>query len=406
MESKQPNIASPPGFEVDGDAANAPVHGRINDLIKMRTTTTRAAVAGAATRMGRHTVPYTNERHDLDNTHWRSTEPPMQKRNFDDLVQQETEEEVIRSAPLSLPTYSLAHQGRFSASSDIPSCTAEFDHNATITAITGEDDGGFVCRIEVQIAFTADSCTGTCRMPVANMNSGLAEYYRTHSNNGEAFELEEVCDPESLSGLIRLGRVTDEDHIPGTYTCEAEFGLFEKDSPFVAKAFVPKKHVPGYKLVDWEGEQSAVASIEMPKREPRLRHNVEFSRPIENSREQMSATIWSNDGDDCALRIRVQILAYEFDGPQIYLEFRSRQCEATWWHFHGRMNRELKHGRFTISSWPVPNKESDEEFGTDWTDRTTGFDASRRLRELRKLIESNRSNSKEHIECCPCLVQE
>lgn len=382
MESKKPKIASPPGFEVNDDAANAPVHGTNNDLTKKRTTTTSAAVAEAATRNARHTEPLATRKGNPDNINWRSTEPPIQMREVDHELQQEAKEEVIRTAPLSLTTFSLAHQGRFSASSGIPFWTRELNHNAALAAITAEQDGVFICRIHVQIAFTTDSCTGTCRMPITNLNSGLAEYYRTHSNHVEAFELEEICVPGSLSGLVRLGRVMSEDESPGTYTCEAEFGSFEADSPWAAKVYVPKKHVPDYKLVDWESEQNAVTSIESPKREPRLRQVVEFSRHIQYHREQMSATIWSNDGDDYALRTVAQILAYEFDGPQIYLEFRARQHEATWWHFHGRMNREVKHGQFTLSSLPVPNALSDEKFGVNWTDRSLESDLLQRLREL------------------------
>lgn len=398
-----PKIASPPGLEVDGDAANAAVHGTNNDLTRKRITTTPATVAGATSRRGRHTEPYTTKKHNSDNTHWRSTEPPMQKRNIDDLIQQGAEEGVIRSAPLSLPTFSLAHQGHFSRSSGIPFWTMELNHRAALTAITGEEEDAFVCRIKIQICDTAQSCTGLCRMPIAYMNSGLAEYYRTHVNHGEPFELGDICDRETLSGLVRLGKVTDEDHNSGTYTCEAEFGSFEADISWVAEAYVPKKHVPGYKLVDREGEQNAVASIEPSQIETKLRHLVEFSRHIEYDREQMSVTFWSNDGNDHALETVAQILAYEFDGPIIYLEFRMRQCEDSWWHFHGRMNRELKHGRFTASTWPVPNLQSDGKFGMDWTDRIIGCDTSRRLQKLVECTKSYRSNSKEQY--CSCLEQ-
>jgi hypothetical protein len=251
METNKHNIAFLLGPEVDADATNALVHETNNNLTRKRITTTPVTVARAATRSNRHNEPHTTERHNANNTHWRSTEPPLQMREVDHELQQDAKEEVIRSAPLSLPTFSLAHQGRFSASSDILWWAAELNHKATLTAVTGEDDDdGFICRITIKICGTADSCTGLCRMPIANMNSGLAEYYRTHSNHAEAFELEEICDPETLSGLVRLGRVTDEDQIPGTYTCEAKFGLLEADNPWVAEVHVPKKHVPGYKLVD------------------------------------------------------------------------------------------------------------------------------------------------------------
>jgi hypothetical protein len=109
----------------------------------------------------------------------------------------------------------------------------------------------------------------------------------------------------------------------------------------------------------------------------------------------MSVTFWSNDGNGYSLETVVQILAYEFDGPIIYLEFRLRQCEDSWWHFHGRMDRELKHGRFTVALWPVPNVQSDEKFGMDWADRFIESDAPRSIQELMECTKSYKSDSKE-----------
>ena len=156
------------------------------------------------------------------------------------------------------------------------------------------------------------------------------------------------------------------------------------------------------KLVDWEGEQNAVASTEisgkeseMNEMEPARRHTVEFSRYIETDWEQMSVTFWSADGEYCCETPEAHILAYEDDGLQIYLEFRLRQCEASWWHFHGRMDRGLTHGRFNISSSPVPNMESNAHFGRGWMDRSVESDTARKIRELREQIQSNRVDSKE-----------
>jgi hypothetical protein len=253
-----------------------------------------------------------------------------------------------------------------------------------------EEDDAFICRVTINIGNTAESCTGLCRIPNAGMDSGLKEYYRECPDPMEVLELGEVCDTDALSGLVRLGRVTGEDHIPGTYTCEAEFGLFEDVNPWVAEVYVPKKHVPGYKLVDWEGEQDAVASIETkaPEDEPARLHTVVFSRYIEYHREQMSATVWSADGEYYRLESAVQILAYEDDSPQIYLEFRVRKCEASWWHFHGRMDRGLSNGRFNRSRSPVSNIKSNEKFGMGWMDRSIESDAMRKLRELREWIQN------------------
>lgn len=352
METDQPQIAFLQGSEVNRNASDAPIHRIRNDLRRRHTTILPVNTAIVQRRS--------------DDTPQRWTEPLLKTSKVDHAVQQDAEEEETREAPLSLPTFSLAHQGRFSARSGIPFWTAEMGHDAILTAITREEDGAFVCRISMHLQNTAEVCTGFCRIPIAEMNSDVAEYYRKRPSWMEDVGLVE------LLGKARLGRVMGEDHSPDTYTCEAEFGLFEEVNPWEAEVYVPKKHVPDYKLVDWEGEQNAVASIEtsdkdseVNEQEPARRHTVEFSRHIEAHREQMSVTFWSADGEYYRVRPEVQILAYEHAGPQIYLEFRARQCDASWWHFHGRMDRGLTHGRFNISPSPVPDVESNAHFAMD-----------------------------------------
>lgn len=382
MEKNESEHASPQKSELDRNAFDTPIHPIRNDLKRKHMTTTP--------------VNNTIEDHEFNGTHQRWTEPLPKKHKIDHAVQQEAEEEEIREAPLSLSTFSLAHQGRFSRRSGIPFFTAEMDHDATLTAITREEDGVFVCRINIWIKGTDESCIGLCSVPIAEMDTDVAKYYRKRPEWMEDVELNPV------SGKVRLGRVAGEDHSPGTYTCQAEFGDFEAVNPWEAEVYVPKKHVPDYKLVDWEGEQNAVASIEisgkeseMNEQEPARRHTVEFSRYIETDRKQMSVTFWSADGEYHCVRSEAQILAFEDDGPQIYLEFRLRQCEESWWHFNGRMDRGLTHGRFDISSSPVPNIESNAHFGMGWMDQSIESDTARKIRELRERIQSNRVDSKE-----------
>ena len=224
METNEPKLASQRGSEVDRNAFDTPIHQIRNDLKRKHMTTT--------------TVNTTIEEHNSSDIHQRWTEPLPKKHQVDHAVQQEAEEEEIREAPLSLPTFSLAHQGRFSRRSGIPFFTAEMDHDVTLTAITQEEDGGFVCRINIWIRGTDESCTGLCSVPIAEMDNDVAEYYRKRPK-----WLEEVG-LRHISGRIRLGRVMGEDHSPGTYTCEAEFGLFDAVDPWEAEVYVPKKHVP------------------------------------------------------------------------------------------------------------------------------------------------------------------
>lgn len=308
METNEPKLASQRGSEVNRNTFDTPFYQIRNDLKRKHMTTTP--------------VNTTVEEHEPNDTHQRWTEPLPKKHKVDHAVQQEAEEEEIREAPLSLPTFSLAHQGRFSRRSTIPFFTAEMDHDATLTAITGEEDGVFVCRINVWIKGTDESCTGLCSVPIAEMDSDVAEYYRKRPEWMDDVELNPV------SGKVHLGKVAGEDYSPGTYTCQAEFGDFKAVNPWEAEVYVPKKHVPDYKPVDWEGEQNAVASIEtsgkeaeVNEQEPARRHTVEFSRYIETDREQMSVTFWSADGEYYSVRPEAQILAYEYEGSHIYLEF-------------------------------------------------------------------------------------
>ena len=404
METTKPTSASPQGSNVDDGATNASIHQICNGIKKQSIADTPMATAKAATEDVRHGTKRTFEEHNPYASHGLSTEP-RKRRKVDHAIEheEEGEEEVEEEeddeeeeevpAPLSLPTFSLAHRGDFSGQSTIPYYTAERSHGAHLAGITGEDDGVFTCDVVIQIRNTAESCTGICNVPVAEMDSNLTQCHRKHCEQSEDVDMEKAhqgCTCETPTGKVRLGRVIGEDKSPGTYTCEAEFGRFGAANPWVAEVYVPKKHVPGYKLVDWEGEQNAVASIETssedseaPEQEPARRHTVEFSRRIENHQEQMSATFYSLDGTDDRLQDGVQILANEFDGAHMYLEFRVREDDASWWHFHGCLDRGLTHGRFYISSSAIPNKQSDEKFDKDWTERPiqpTVFGAPQRLR--------------------------
>lgn len=421
---------------MDGDATNAPIPTSRNNLKRKYTTAPPVNMAGAATQSVKYAERHTVEKIKANDTHQRSTEPLLKKCKVDHAILQEvdedadeatdeeadygsdestdeeanngagdeSDEEETRPAPLSLPTFSLAHKGRFSARSLVRWFTVESNHKANMMAIMQEEDGAFICRMNIKVAETAESCDGVCIIPHAEIDSRLAEYYRTLPNDAKRLELGEVCNIDALSGLVRLGRVTGEDEMPGTYTCEAEFGQFDAVNPWKAEVYVPKKHVPGYKLVDWEGEQNPVASIETSSEEskdqehaPAQRHTVQFSRFIEEHREQMSIELWSADGERLRTAAGVQILAYELEGPHIYLEFRMRHREASWWHFHGRMHRGLRHGRFDASSSPFSNIQSDAHFGMGWIDRSIESDTSRKIQELWERIQSDISGFRERF---------
>ncbi|GAB7331647.1 hypothetical protein MBLNU13_g03640t1 [Cladosporium sp. NU13] len=109
MSTNESKIASQRGSEVYHNAFDTPIHQLRNDLKRKYMTTTP--------------VNTTIEEHKFNDTHQRWTEPLLQKHKADHAIQQEADEadeEETRDAPLSLPTFSLAHQGRFSRRSGIP----------------------------------------------------------------------------------------------------------------------------------------------------------------------------------------------------------------------------------------------------------------------------------------------
>jgi hypothetical protein len=369
METIKSNHASP---QAHGDAINALVYRTKNSVERRRIATTPRAVAG-------DDFP----------------EPPMERHKINHPLQQEAEQEVIGEAPLTFANFSLAHQGRFSEISYIRQVTWEPDHDTTLTTIMYEAEGAFVCRIEMRISNTAEICTGFCKVPVAEMHSDISRYYRLRPSNMDEFVIGDFFRFRNLAGKVRLGAVIGEDHCPGTYTCKAEFGIFGAREPHDAEVYVPKRHVPNYKTVDWEGEHDAVPSIETGggeeikdrgEEQTARRHTVEFSRRIEASHEEMPATFRSVGGEDYIENAQTQIIAYEFKDEHIYLEFRVRKCEASWYHLYGHMHRELNHGRFHILPSPISNVQSDAQFDMSPMDPAIADAMSRRYHALRALM--------------------
>ena len=310
METVESNHASP---QAPGDAINALVYRPKNSVERRRIATTPRSVAEDA-----------------------FPEAPRESHRSYHAPQQEAEQEVIGEAPLTFPNFFLAHQGRFSENSYIRQVTWEPDHDTTLTTITYEAESAFVCRIEMRLSNTAEICTGFCKVPVAEMESDISRYYRLRPSNMGEFVIGDFFRLRNLAGKVRLGAVIGEDHWPGTYTCKAEFGIFGAREPQDAEVYIPKRHVPDYKTVDWEGEHDAVPSIETGgdeeikdrgEEQTARRHTVEFSRRIEASHEDMPATFWSVDNEDYIENAQTQILAYEFRDEHIYLEFRVRNAK-------------------------------------------------------------------------------
>lgn len=185
METNKPKISSPRGSEVDRSAFDTPIHQIGNNLKRKHMTTTR--------------VDTIIEEHESNGTHQRWTEHLTKKHNADQAVQQEAKEQEIREAPLSISTFSLAHQGRFSRRPGIPYFTAEKDHDAVLTAITGEEERVFVCRINIWLKDTAEVYTGVCRVPIAEMDKAVVDFCRKRPKWVDGVELK-TCLRQGSSG--------------------------------------------------------------------------------------------------------------------------------------------------------------------------------------------------------------
>lgn len=385
---RSPNTA-PQGNRVASDATNASVHRTSNDLKRKRIPTTPVPAAKDAAHNSRSSKTSKIRDVHLDSNHQLPTDSRISNCKLDRQQsatppQQELAREVTGEIQSTLPSFSLADRGHLSEQSYIPWYTAEPDHDAALTAIKHEEDGVFTCHINILIEDTAETCTGVCRVPVAEMDSEVTGYYRSRPRQMEDFNIERVSigtSFETLTGKVCLGSVIGEDYCPGTYTCKAEFGRSGGVKAWAAEVYVPKKCVPDHKLVDYEGENGAIVSTESVSEETKSDEEVaaycrtvEFSRHIICYQEQMTATFWSRNGDQWDRE--TQIVAYKVDDQYFDLQFRTRWNQASWWHFNGRMHKYLKHGRFYCSPLPVPNIESDMRFGF-WPDREWDAEISR-----------------------------
>lgn len=286
----------------------------------------------------------------------------------------------------TVPVYALWHQGRQSNVSPICFATQEHDHEAKLQTIKHEMNEMFTCHITVQLADTSVSCIGFCNVPVDDMDKDIAVYFRTRTKptKGEKltkkekrakaeFNIEEVSMGTALddvSGLVRLGRVIDEDYILDTYTLEAEFGHRAAKAAWRGEVYVPKELVPQHKLVDHIGEQNSVSSIETVSEETQAHEEalersctVDFSRVVQvGGIDRMPASFWSPDGEECTESEEVHIIASPLDDEHIELHIRARQDDDSWWHMRGSMHKELTSGRFVIVPETFSNYESEVYF--------------------------------------------
>jgi hypothetical protein len=326
------------------------------------------------------------------------TPPPDPETNDDDAEFSSEEEEEEFAVNFNLPGYSLAHRGRLVENSGIIYETHEPNHNATLTAIIEHTRNNiFTCNFRVQIEGITKSWVGWCGIPAAEMDRDVANYYHGRTRRMDGFDTAEVSTGttfEDRRGIVRLGSVVGEDYVLGTYTCQAEFLKPGVMSPWAGQVYVPKKDVPGHKLVDYEGEQghNVVTSIEIVskaqiahEKEAETTMTVAFPRHIRIHRETMLIDLWSPSGEHCFEDQPTHILAYAIKGDDQVLELHFRVkdiSETAYWHFHGRMDRDLTHGRFQTGWTPVAKAESDLQFGAVWSDPTVGGEIEQGLRDI------------------------
>jgi hypothetical protein len=447
MDTRPFTNTSPQGLGVNGAATNVSTHQTINDTMNGHHASQSTHVEHEAPSDPIHDANHSKKRKfeevGSDDIHQQSTEspkktpkldhpqsPPSPQDEFVDFLPtpplpQEPDEEAANTAQtpppdpeasdedaefsseeeegeevinFNLPSYSLAHHGRLVENSGIIYGTHEPNHNATLAAIIEyRRNGIFICTFRVQIEGINKSWVGWCGIPAAEMDRDVANYYHGRTRLMDGFDIAEVSMGttfEDLRGIVRLGSVVGEDYVLGTYTCQAEFFKFGTASPWAGQVYVPKKDVPGYKLVDYEGEQgqNVVASVETVseaqkahEKEAETMMTVAFPRHIRIHRETMLIELWSPSGEHCFEDKPTHILVYAIEGDDQVLELHFRVkdvSETAYWHFHGRMDRDLTHGRFQIGWTPVAKAESDLEFGAVWSDPTVGDEIEQGLRDI------------------------
>jgi hypothetical protein len=432
MDTRPFTNTSPQGLGVNGAATNVSTHQTINDTINGHYTSQPTHVGYEVPSDPTHDAKTSKKRKfeevDSDNVHQQSTgspkktpkldhpstptspqdefidflptpplpqepneeaansaqtRPPEQEISDDDAeFSSEEEEEEEGVINFNLPDYSLAHRGRFAENCGIIFETHEPNHNATLAAIIEHRRNDiFICNFRVQIEGVTKSWVGWCGIPAAEMDRDVANYYHRRTRRMDGFNIAKVSMGttfEDLRGIVRLGSVVGEEYVLGTYTCQAEFFKFGTASPWAGQVYVPKKDVPGYKLVDYEGEkgQDVAASIETVS---------EAQTAHEKEAETMLIELWSPSGEHCYEDQPTHILAYAIEGDDQILELHFRVkdiSETAYWHFHGRMDRDLTHGRFQTGWTPVAKAESDLQFGAVWSDPTVGGDIEQRLQDI------------------------
>lgn len=265
------------------------------------------------------------------------------------------------------PDHSLFDHGR--VSEFVREYTKERDHRATLDSIKSEEKEHFVCHITVRLKGTSELCKGYCEIPIVDMDPDVAHYFRTRTKRLEGgYNVSDVSMGttfENVSGKVRLGKVTGEDYIPDTYTCEAEFAHTAGSVAWRGEVHVGKRFVPAYKLVDHLGEQDCVPSIESVNEETVAHEEqldrsctVDFSRPVKIGLDKLDASFWTPNGEDCIESQEIQTIANELDDDRIELRIRVRNDEDSWWHMYGSMRKELTHGRSVGLPEPVPNEKS------------------------------------------------
>jgi hypothetical protein len=286
----------------------------------------------------------------------------------------------------------LAHRGRLTEYSSIIYETWEPNHDAKLVDIIEHmRNNVFICRFRAPIESTDRTWVGWCGIPAAEMDKDVARYFHQRTKSVDSFDIAKVSMGttfEDHRGIVRRGSVVAEDYVIGTYTSQAEFLKPGTASPWKGEVYVPKKGMPAYKLVDYEGErgQNVVASIETAseaqkahEKESEATMTVVFSRRIRFYKESMLAELWLPNGEAYFEGQPLHILAYQVKGEdQSYdLQFRVRNSETHYCHFHGRMNKDLTHGRFHIKRQPITKWVSDLQFGDIWSDPSPTADGAK-----------------------------
>lgn len=150
-----------------------------------------------------------------------------------------------------------------------------------------------------------------------------------------------------LFGRIKLGDVVGENRASGTHIRQATYYIGGILRPWECCLQVPKGSVPQWALIDWEGKQDSVRSIEVPSDEQKIHeqqqsrtYSIRFTRFIEDDGiEHMKVDTRDAEGRKCASKCEAYIKVTKVGPEEIFLDIRVDLKHGESCYLRGTMNK-------------------------------------------------------------------